>query len=731
MEGTRKKTGKTVPRFSALLGTAIGAILAAGFVLLFVPWGGGCGAGTGGDSDTDVDTDTDTDVECHVDDSQPDSTAPAWELKSGSDGITGYICPPIDKDYYWFTVASPGTIVELKIQTGVRLGGVDYCYRITRQGNDESVLGAACDYAEDHQNQGTLIDDKYYARQAGTYFVEIYDEGKDEEDTRTPYQVSLVLAQDPDKYEPNDSKEEAKAVVPGQKGYISYNSDSDWFKLDATAGEIVIIDLSTQAATPVDLRYTLIEPDGKTVVNTGGNFDGTKGPTKLHDVLPLYKTGTYYLVVKDEGNDDVDLEQGYVLTLSKRQDPDQNEENNGWSKATSIQSGSPVSAYLATRGDEDWYRISAPGVTDTNPGIIQVDLKYNGSSPVQPAVDLIVADPRSSCEQGDACEYLEWNCSGCEGDKDCLDAECPSHECDQNKGKCRGASICLPDGCALRHLTLQGKEWSETGDPRHLHTVAPMYGNLYYVLVRDFQAEKMDPDTSYTLTVTTMQEPDKYEFPPNGIYLPYATNDQEAATIQLNKKLAKSITCRETDPAHLETSEIVCDTIEGYLSFRGDQDWYVMKMEGGGDFPPKDQKPDQDCDKFVDWDLSFEWSFNGNPDLQIYYTAFLGGTRRGTVGFCATPGSRSVEGACFKNTAGGVFGDDECVYFCGETDSARPFYFRVMHYDRKKYDYKNPYRVTIRAKRQCPLACSGCKADCAEMCCPNENQPNPPYWCGN
>jgi hypothetical protein len=465
------------------------------------------------------------------------------------------------------------------------------------------------------------------------------------------------------------------------------------------------------------LKYVLLRPDGQTPVNGGLNPDGMRGATSLSDLLPVPEVGTYYLVVSDDRDDDSSIEVGYQLTLSLELDPDtrdRNPRNDGFGSAVGIMSGSPVTqAYLATRADEDWYRIEAAGVSDTQPAILEIELVMDSASPVDPAVDLILGDPRTPCQAGDACDVLTASCGGSCDTAECRNAQCPSHECLTHLGRCRGAGFCLPEGgCAIRHLVVQGADWSPTGNPRHLRTVAPMYGPVYYVLVRDFQANAWDPERAYTLTVTVRPEPDAHE--PNGVFLPYATNEQEEAARSANPPRATPVSCSD------DGTTVTCGPITGYLSYRGDQDWYRLDS-----IPSEDEPLPEALSVKVDWDVQMDWTFAGNSALQVYYTMFLGGARSMRTGFCATPGGSSHEGGCYRNTTGGTMGADVCSYICGEYHGGRPAYLRVMHYDRKLWDYAAPYTLTVRAIRGCPQVCEWCRPETVNYACPNPGNPNP------
>jgi len=677
-------------------------------------WCLGCGGG--GDSPDASEGDADP-FRCVVDNSQPRTDAdPSWQLTPGGEDKTGHVCPPGDTDHYWFQVASPGTILSVRLANNVPMSPVDLCYAIFPAAAGAPAVGGLCD--QDGLDGQTDLRGTHYLSQAGLYFLEVRDGSSDEEDTRNPYMLSIGEIVDPDTYEPNDSQATAKPLQAGVPGFISFLGDRDWYAVAVTQpGSILSLTLTTTAAGPVDLRYTLYRPDGTTVINSGLDGNGMDGPTRLEDVLPVAEVGTYYLVVSDDRDDDASIEVGYALALALEVDPDprdRTERNDDFGHAVPITSGSPVTqGFLATRADEDWYRIEAPGVSDTAPALIEVELVFDPASPVDPAVDLIVGDPRTPCAAGDPCDTLTATCGGGCENAACANAQCPSHECLAHLERCRGAGFCLPEGgCAIRNLVMHGADWSPTGDPHRLHTVAPMYGSVYYVVVRDFQSDDLDPDLGYTLTVTVRPEQDAHE--PNGVFLPYATNEQEEEARSANPSRATPIACAD------DGTTVTCGPIAGYLSFRGDQDWYRLEA-----IPDLAELVPEGQSLKVDWDLRFDYAFAGNPSMEVYYTLFLGGANNMRSGMCATPGGSSHEGGCYRNSTAGTMGDSECSYICGEYHGGRPAYLRVMHYDRKLYDYTAPYSITVRAIRGCPLTCEWCEPETVDYACPNPGNPNP------
>jgi hypothetical protein len=237
-----------------------------------------------------------------------------------------------------------------------------------------------------------------------------------------------------------------------------------------------------------------------------------------------------------------------------------------------------------------------------------------------------------------------------------------------------------------------------------------MYGDTYYLAVRDFPEDgiDIDPDNAYSFTATVHPELDTWERNGrNGLYQPYPSETQEDETIRWNRNLAKTVTCSQS------ATEIVCGPITGYLSFRGDQDWYKLQLPGEDHMIPKEAEVDPPTmGEFVDWDIFIDYSYSGTIPLIGYADPFK------ELGPELGPGS-------------GTWGDGpgECSYYCGEYHTPGKFYLWVFNPPKlRSYDFNNPYTVTIRATRGCPANCESgrtdyCSAACTAWCCPNPNKP--------
>jgi len=115
---------------------------------------------------------------------------------------------------------------------------------------------------------------------------------------------------------------------------------------------------------------------------------------------------------------------------------------------------------------------------------------------------------------------------------------------------------------------------------------------------------------------------------------------------------------------------------------------------------------------FIDYDLLWDWSFSGRSDMPLGYVVMSGARDMGPE----------------LGVGSGTWGDGagECSYLCGEYHLPTTLYLWVFTPTFKKYDYSNPYNVTIRAvKGICPDNCSFCEAGQCTYPCPNPNNPVP------
>jgi hypothetical protein len=285
--------------------------------------------------------------------------------------------------------------------------------------------------------------------------------------------------------------------------------------------------------------------------------------------------------------------------------------------------------------------------------------------------------------------------------------------------------LCLEDGaggrgCGIRNLIMHTDKWSETGDPNHLHTIAPMYGSKYYFFVRDYWSQNYDADTNYCITVTVWPEPDANE--PNGIYHPDMTSAQEDDTRRWNRGRATQVDCTEDAGSGV----ITCGPIVGYISYRADQDWYKLSVAGQGYFIPQlPEATPEEKSLNIDYDVRFDWAHDGGLAADF------------TIGY-AIPWGQEM-GPEFTGPGSGTWGigdvanNGECSYYCGEYHlPANEVYLWVFNPPFRRYDRMNSYSITITATPGCPQNCSYCWPGQNCYACPNPGNPNPdPDQCTN
>jgi hypothetical protein len=336
---------------------------------------------------------------------------------------------------------------------------------------------------------------------------------------------------------------------------------------------------------------------------------------------------------------------------------------------------------------------------------LDVEVTFNSSSAVQlPAVALLVADPNTGCSKDSDCNILTPDCNT---SRACFTGECTTGN------KCVGAGVCLPSStCAIEQLVMRASpdNWREdftvANNSRHLRTATPMYGNVYYLLVKDFTGQNFDSASQpYTITVNVINEPDQPN-EINSLYLPYVDDNADKDFREVNAKIyAKDVTCTA-----VSATEYDCGTITGYLSFRGDQDWYrLVNITGIHETSPATQ--------WKDWNMSVAWT-NDSSTTDLNFEIFAESDLKNP--------KISVEQSKVTYTAiGGTTA--HCSYICGEYSfvdgSTNNVYLRVQHANRVLYDYQHKYTLTIKATQECPANCGHCNSDCGNYHCPSPSSP--------
>ncbi|MCK5797121.1 MAG: PPC domain-containing protein, partial [Deltaproteobacteria bacterium] len=449
--------------------------------------------------------------------------ATAIDVLPGED-VTGQICPQRDIDYYKVHVKAGDSLLRLNL-THPGPTQVNLTYRLLK---DATTGVGAAPPGKFNNFAGTM-----HCLAPGDYYLLVQDSGDDAADNKKHYTLNYTTTQDPDKEEPNDNKTEAKPISGTVTGYISCTGDKDFYTVTTKAGELLDVKLTTTKTTEVDFKYTLYQINGKNLeeIVSSSVGDGSKKPTNLAKIYAPPKAGTYYLVVQDDGDDDSDATTPYTLTVAARPEPDAADKitRNDHPKhatvlgtATGAESPSSPKVFtttgsIASIGDVDVFKINNAGLAGA--AVIEIQVKFNGATVVDPAVSLIIPDTKTTCTEDRCCQVLGgadgkcstvYDCSGSsfscvtrsqEFCNECLGGADPT--CAQKKS-CAGSVTCLADGhCGYFQFTRSAK------DGALLRTAQPLYHpGPWFIRVSDMSADEYDYNATYTLTVKIAADPD-------------------------------------------------------------------------------------------------------------------------------------------------------------------------------------------------------------------------------
>lgn len=147
----------------------------------------------------------------------------------------------------------------------------------------------------------------------------------------------------------------------GVEGWICPTTDDDWYDLEVPASDrLVRIQLAAGSnRSPVEPVWAIYD-------NNGGELgdpvaDPGPGEGVERDDTTCIDPGSYFLEIRDRGDDNRDIRDPYTLTVTTSPEPDMNEPNDDAAGAPALTSGTPVTGYIACAGDRDFF--DTPPVT--------------------------------------------------------------------------------------------------------------------------------------------------------------------------------------------------------------------------------------------------------------------------------------------------------------------------------------------------------------------------------
>ncbi len=294
----------------------------------------------------------------------PDANEPANETRANAILLTAglpkqaYIATKADVDWYKFqatagqTMTFTGTmaacLIDLQLQAYTEYGTDASWQQVDGNGSDGPT---------------SLANPQVVIPADGLYYLRVSDQSDDESDLSVPYSIQVNLSSNPDANEPaNDTRANALLLAAGtaKQGYIATKGDVDWYKFEATAGQMFTF-TGKMAASTVDLFMRVYTQYGQDASWEQADSNGEDGPTSLANPQVVITTaGTYYLRVFDWSDDDWDSANPYTIQVNLATNPDLNEPaNDTRANALELFPGVLKQAYIATKGDVDWYRFHA------------------------------------------------------------------------------------------------------------------------------------------------------------------------------------------------------------------------------------------------------------------------------------------------------------------------------------------------------------------------------------
>ena len=230
-------------------------------------------------------------------------------------------------------------------------------------------------------------------------YVVVRDHMGNDADPLNAYFLKATLTDGPG--DGNNSPASASLLSCGvaAQDAIQARGDVDWFRVELPGGsDLLALSLSMDIGSP-DLMLTLYESQATTAIVSLQQADGTSGPTHLGRNVRLLQPGTYYLSVRDIGDDDADANLFYGLRADCLADPDANEPNGNFSTslenrnhATPLVGDAWGVGYLAWQGDEDWYRANMPAQ-----GLLNVSVHMTeGGMPVDPICTVLAQNGQTA-----------------------------------------------------------------------------------------------------------------------------------------------------------------------------------------------------------------------------------------------------------------------------------------------------------------------------------------------
>ena len=238
---------------------------------------------------------------------------------------------PSDTDIFAFNVTQPGARITINTSKDAVGNYTDLPFSVF---SDDAGLGhGVIDRSETNETAIMTAED------AGTYYVRV-----NVNHANLSYELS-VSTSNVDGVPQAQNRANATPLASGETATGTLTADTEtWYAVNATAGDELTTNLTTDQQYTSNVSVQLYGPDGAFVTGDVSSGGDVRTPTVAR------QNGTYYVYLARNDRTPVD----YALTATVRDTMDPTEPNEDRASATPIETGRVVTGELAA-GDQDWY----------------------------------------------------------------------------------------------------------------------------------------------------------------------------------------------------------------------------------------------------------------------------------------------------------------------------------------------------------------------------------------
>ncbi len=232
---------------------------------------------------------------------------------------------------------------------------------------------------------------------AGEYFVLVDENGRDDFDNASPYEI-CVNSIAADEVRENDVADDATSVGFASpmviSGALEYWQDKDWYEFPISGGTGFKVINIAFTVDDIDFDYQInVEDAAHNLLLSHSQ----PGGTSVYQTQIKAGGGDHYLMIEPAQGEKISESASYSVSIEVTDVDDADDiADIGNSPATAIEltTDTPPDpnhpTYVGYRGDEDWYKITVPPATPAEAQMLEVFLDTSGPSSVEYYLSMIL-----------------------------------------------------------------------------------------------------------------------------------------------------------------------------------------------------------------------------------------------------------------------------------------------------------------------------------------------------